>query len=408
VRYLHKDHLGSIDTITDETGAIKERLSFDPHGKRRSPAWQAMTGIMSATTKGYTGHEMDDDIGLINMRAREYDPVLGRFLTPDTIIQFPDNGQSYNRYTYVNNNPLSFTDPSGHSRLGDFLKVTVGLPFVGPTALAAGAAAVYVATQAVMQVGGAFVVTGYVLGGPAGAAAGAYSFYKTIEAYDDGARGGDLFRVAIASGLYAYSRINMVAGGYQAWMNNGGMKGLATYAEKYAERRYIQGKISAAVERVAEKNGMSLNEFNAYLFVLSEVGNGIAGTRYDADEGMMWGFNSREHNIIGLPFDVVDTVLAFQGLPTASSLEYMMSSQRGLPLEGHSLGAIDATNLYAAGLTELAFAQALPFGVVATMPGNSINIGGADPISGSYGGLLFNFDAYVIPGAGHGRENYGM
>jgi len=57
---------------------------------------------------------LNPDVGLINMNAREYDPVLGRFLTPDTFIQYPASTQGYNRYTYVNNNPLSFTDPSGH------------------------------------------------------------------------------------------------------------------------------------------------------------------------------------------------------------------------------------------------------------------------------------------------------
>jgi len=258
-----------------------------------------------------------------------------------------------------------------------------------------------------MQVGGAFVGVGYILGGPEGAAAGAYSFYETVEAYRDGARGGDLFRVAVASGMYAYSRISMVTGGYQAWMKDGaGAKGLAIYAEKYAEKRYIQGKISAAVERFAEKHGMSLYEFNALLFAISEAGNGIVGSRYNAEEGMMQGWDNR--GTLGLPFDLVDTVLAYQGLPTASSLQYMLSSQRGLPLSGHSLGAIDVTNIYAAGITGDAAAYALPLGIVATMPGIFITIGSADPVSGSYTGLLFNFDAHIVPGAGHGRENYGL
>ncbi len=419
VRYLHKDHLDSIDVITDETGAIKEHLSFDPHGKRRSPNWQdSPTAITSATTKGYTGHEMDDDLGLINVRAREYDPVLGRFLTPDTIIPFPDNAQSYNRYTYVNNDPLSYTDPDGHCcSLRQLLGASVGLPLVAPTALTVAVGAVYVVSQAVMQVGGAFIGTGYVLGGYAGAAAGAYSLYETSEAYNDGARGGDLFQVAVASGLYAYNRISLFTGGYQAWMTDGaGAKGLAVYAEKTAERRYIQRKISAAVERFAEKHGMSLYEFNALLFAISEAGNGIAGSHYKAVQGLMAGFYSREHNNLGLPFDVVDTVLAYQGLPTASSLQYMLSSERGLPLNGHSLGAIDVTNLYAAGLTGgYASVSALPFGVVATMPGNFINIGDNDIVNGFRGGLLINFDANVIHVpfsnfglGGHGRENYGL
>lgn len=58
------------------------------------------------------------------MNAREYDYILGRFVTPDTIVQFPYSSQGTNRYTYVNNNPLSFTDPSGHGiSFGDVVNV---------------------------------------------------------------------------------------------------------------------------------------------------------------------------------------------------------------------------------------------------------------------------------------------
>lgn len=115
-RYLHKDHLGSTDVITDENGVVVERLSFDPHGKRRQADWQDATStIASVTIKGYTGHEMDDEAGLVNMRARLYDPVLGRFITPDTVIQFPESTQGYNRYSYTDNNPVSRHDVDGHS-----------------------------------------------------------------------------------------------------------------------------------------------------------------------------------------------------------------------------------------------------------------------------------------------------
>ena len=122
-RYFHTCHLDSVETITDEAGHLVEKLSFDPHGKRRNPNGTDATGpITSSTTKGFTRHEHDDEVGLINMNARLYDPTLGRFISPDTIIQAPDSTQGYNRYTYVNNNPLSLTDPSGHSWLSKGLK----------------------------------------------------------------------------------------------------------------------------------------------------------------------------------------------------------------------------------------------------------------------------------------------
>ena len=73
-----------------------------------------MNQLTSATTlRGYTGHEMLDSVSLIHMNGRVYDPDLGRFLSADPVIQFPGYSQSYNRYSYVLNNPLSYTDPSG-------------------------------------------------------------------------------------------------------------------------------------------------------------------------------------------------------------------------------------------------------------------------------------------------------
>ena len=80
------------------------------------------------TTRGYTGHEQLDNIDLIHMNGRIYDPNLGRFLSPDPHIQSLANPQNLNRYSYVLNNPLSYTDPSGYffkklfKKLSRFLK----------------------------------------------------------------------------------------------------------------------------------------------------------------------------------------------------------------------------------------------------------------------------------------------
>ena len=117
-QYLFKDHLGSTDVIVDNLGNIVERLSFNPWGERRNSNWTEPNGeIESSSNRGFTGHEMDDEIGLINMNARIYDPVIGRFLSPDALIPSPTDIQSYNRYSYVRNNPLSYTDPSGFERV---------------------------------------------------------------------------------------------------------------------------------------------------------------------------------------------------------------------------------------------------------------------------------------------------
>jgi RHS repeat-associated protein len=72
------------------------------------------------TFKGYTGHERVDAVGLIHMGGRIYDPTLGRFLSPDSVVQASADLQSLDRYSYVANNPLSATEPSGHSLSGLF------------------------------------------------------------------------------------------------------------------------------------------------------------------------------------------------------------------------------------------------------------------------------------------------
>ena len=68
-----------------------------------------------------TGHEQIPNVGLVNMNGRLYDPALGRFLSPDRNVQFVTDLQSYNRYSYAQNNPLKYTDPTGYD-LGDFFK----------------------------------------------------------------------------------------------------------------------------------------------------------------------------------------------------------------------------------------------------------------------------------------------
>jgi RHS repeat-associated protein len=121
VRYLHRDHLGSVVAITTETGSVESRSSFDAWGKRRDPAtWVTpaagtFTAAPTATDRGYTGHEHVDELGLVHMNGRIYDPEIGKFLSADPTLQFPESTQGYNRYAYAGNNPLSYTDPSGFS-----------------------------------------------------------------------------------------------------------------------------------------------------------------------------------------------------------------------------------------------------------------------------------------------------
>lgn len=116
-RYMVADHLGSVVAVSDTASPPNvERDSYDPWGKRRNADGtpSPTCSLTSQTTRGYTAHEMLDSLCLINMNARIQDPSLGRFMSADTIVPDPLNGQSFNRYSYVDNNPLAFIDPSGH------------------------------------------------------------------------------------------------------------------------------------------------------------------------------------------------------------------------------------------------------------------------------------------------------
>ncbi|OMH38975.1 RHS repeat-associated core domain-containing protein [Motiliproteus sp. MSK22-1] len=122
--YMHRDALGSIDTVTDGAGKVVDRMGYDAFGQRRDgsglPASYTILNpspvtdlFADKTNRGFTGHEHIDEIGLIHMNGRVYDPELGRFLSADPKIQAPLNSQSFNRYSYVVNNPLMYTDPTG-------------------------------------------------------------------------------------------------------------------------------------------------------------------------------------------------------------------------------------------------------------------------------------------------------
>ena len=115
LHWLHRDRLGSPVAISGETGVVQEQLAYDAWGKRRKPDGSATPDTLDGVidNKGYTGHEMLDQLDLVHMNGRVYDPLLARFMSGDPFIQDPANGQNYNRYSYVLNNPTNLTDPTG-------------------------------------------------------------------------------------------------------------------------------------------------------------------------------------------------------------------------------------------------------------------------------------------------------
>lgn len=115
--YALTDHLGSPITLTDASQNIVHEQNFDAWGRRRNPNdWSYTVPALSGVglgLRGFTLHEHIDEFNLINMNGRLYDPALGRFMQPDNQVQYPDNIQTFNKYCYVANNPLKYTDPSG-------------------------------------------------------------------------------------------------------------------------------------------------------------------------------------------------------------------------------------------------------------------------------------------------------
>jgi RHS repeat-associated protein len=127
--YVHVDHLGSTDVLTDDNGSVIGRMSYDPFGATRNPTWgDPSPPPAPKTTVGFTGHESDADLGLVNMKGRIYDPKVGRFLTTDPIVAEPLFGQSWNAYGYVFNNPLNHVDPTGFEPDSHEVLVIIGPP----------------------------------------------------------------------------------------------------------------------------------------------------------------------------------------------------------------------------------------------------------------------------------------
>ncbi|HVA55040.1 MAG TPA: RHS repeat-associated core domain-containing protein [Gammaproteobacteria bacterium] len=126
ISYVLTDHLGSTDVV--QTRDINNNListnymSFGAWGNRRLvTTWVPPVGTSEtqadhgADRYGFTHQEMLDNVALIHMNGRVYDPNIGRFLSVDPVFEFPTNTQSLNPYSYVLNNPLSMADPTGYA-----------------------------------------------------------------------------------------------------------------------------------------------------------------------------------------------------------------------------------------------------------------------------------------------------
>jgi len=123
IYYIYTDHLGSYCAITSASKQVMQRNFFDPWGNsiallRGLPpddpqAQEQPTLNFTLTSRGFTGHEHYSCFKIINMNGRLYDPVIGRFFSPDKYVANSSFTQDFNRYSYARNCPLMYTDPSG-------------------------------------------------------------------------------------------------------------------------------------------------------------------------------------------------------------------------------------------------------------------------------------------------------
>lgn len=402
-RYLHRDHLGSIALITSAGGNTVEQHSFDAWGNATAIGgltpnpWRVSPPLNITTNRGYTGHEMLDNLGLIHMNGRIYDQNIGRFISADPFVQFPHSTQGYNRYTYVGNNPLSATDPSGYflDKLKDNILRVIGVALnfipgcqfwctVGFSALT-GAVAGYQATGSLSgairgaAASAALTAMTYNLGNNGAGVNGPseWGFHRwmgvttqAVGVFEPKAAA----KMALLNGyIYHSANSSMGEGGFKFLLN------------EHVKHEYVRPEL----RRFARKNGLTLTELNAALAATSFAGNAMVGSRYDSKEGHFRGWGNRGSE--GLLFDAVDTILAYQGLPTASSVEYMMDDNASGSISGHSLGSLDANNLVSQGFAEEASMMALPFGNAGmSTRGSNTEFVPWDFVSGGPAGWILN------------------
>lgn len=108
VSYIHGDHLGSTSLTTDDLGGLVSEVRYTPYGRERLASGDSPTDF------GFTSQRNEASFGLMDYNARYYSPILGRFVSPDSIVPEPTRSGGYNRYRYARNSPLMYTDPTGH------------------------------------------------------------------------------------------------------------------------------------------------------------------------------------------------------------------------------------------------------------------------------------------------------
>lgn len=176
-KFLFHDQLGSLVRIANADGSLAEGLDYTAFGDRRAYGNPSGTSGASANTNhGFTGHEYVDGTQVIHMNGRIYDQELGRFLQPDPVIQDPLSAQSWNAYTYVFNNPLAYTDPTGNITFRQVLGIVIMIIGIVVVRGMDGGATAKMGAMMAFGFASGYVSSGTLQGGVMGAFSAAISF----------------------------------------------------------------------------------------------------------------------------------------------------------------------------------------------------------------------------------------
>lgn len=271
--YLHRDNIGSIVAITKTDGSVAEKRLFDAWGNLKvlvNTSGQMITDTQQLLNynflidRGYTGHEHLWKAGLINMNARIYDPILRKFLSADNLVPDPFNTQSYDRYSYVLNNPLLYMDIDGNEPITAFV-VAVAI-----------AIAVGVATNIVMNaIAGVPVWYGLGKAATTSAIMGAVSF--GIGSVASSAAASFIGKAALQAGMHA------VSGGIMSALETGNVgSGFMAAMISSVVASGIQGLgtnfSGSGAMQDANRNYMTFNKFgNSYMKAAMVVAGGFSG-----------------------------------------------------------------------------------------------------------------------------------
>jgi len=220
ISFLHGDHLGSTSLVTDQAEQVIQRIYYDPFGAMLE---NNVAAGATGTDHLYAGAHWEEWSGLIDMHARAYDPRIGRFITPDTLVPDLYTPMAWNRYSYVLNNPLRFTDPTGHfwKEIGEWFEKSWKY-------IVAAVAIVAVVVLTIVTFGAAALIAvgiGMVIGGVVGG----------IAAYQ---AGGDVLLGVL---------VGMAVGGAAAFAGAGIGAGIAALIGNGLAATLIAGTLSGAV-----------------------------------------------------------------------------------------------------------------------------------------------------------------